>query len=130
MVKEQHISVVENLGKLHLMRTVNKTSFFLLPDRVSAKHPNAMRDNGLLVVIQGEHAGKYVWRLRHKYKDGRASMILAVVRPVDGAADTLVGERLELDVNFLCVAVETKKQKDFNSSLRSQLRSEAQKIII
>jgi hypothetical protein len=129
-IKEQNISVVNNLGELRLVRTVYTTSTLLLPDRVSAKHPNALRDNGLLVVIQGEHTGKYVRRIHHKRSDGRLSMILAVVRPVDGAADTLVGERLELDVDFLCVAVETKKQKDLNSSLRSQLRSEAQKIII
>jgi hypothetical protein len=127
-LKEQNISVFQNLGELRLMRTVNKTSSFLLPDRVSAKHPNALRDNGLLVVIQGEHTGKYVRRIHHKYNDGRASMILAVVRPVDGAADILVGERLELDVEFLCVAVEPKKQKDLNASLRSQLRSEGQKL--
>ena len=127
-VKEQTISIVENYGKLRLIHTVYTTSAFLLPDRVSAKHPNATRDNGLLIVIQGEHTGKYVRRIHHKYNDGRASMILAVVRPVDGAADTLVGGRLELDVNFLCVAIETKKQKDLNSSLRSQLRSEGQKL--
>ena len=127
-LKEQNISVFQNLGELRLMRTVNKTSSFLLPDRVSAKHPNALRDNGLLVVIQGEHTGKYVRRIHHKYNDGRASMILAVVKPVDGAADILVGERLELDVEFLCVAVEPKKQKDLNASLRSQLRSEGQKL--
>jgi len=52
-------------------------------------------------------------------------MILAVVTPVDGAVDSLVGERLELDVDFLCVAAETKKQKDLNASLRLQLRTEA-----
>jgi hypothetical protein len=129
-VKEQNISVFRNHGELRLIRTVYTTSSYLSPDRVSAKHPNATRDNGLLVVIQGEHTGKYVRRIHHKYNNGRASMILAVVRPVDGAADTLLGERLELDVNFLCVAVETKKQKDLNSSLRSHLRSEAQTIII
>jgi hypothetical protein len=55
-------------------------------------------------------------------------MILAVVTPVDGAADSLVGEQLELDVDFLCIAVETKKQKDLNSPLRSQLRSEARNL--
>ena len=127
-VKELNISVANHNGMLRLVRKVYSTSNFLMPDRVSAKHPNATRDNGLLVVIQGEHTGKYVRRIHHKYSDGRASMILAVVRPKDGAADTLVGEELELDTEFLCVAVETKKQKDLNSSLRSQLRSEAKKL--
>ena len=127
-VKEQNISIVEHNGRPRLIRTVHSTSFFLSPDRVSAKHPNATRDNGLLVVIQGEHTGKYVRRIHHKYSDGRPSMILAVVTPVDGAADSRVGEQLELDVDFICIAVEAKKQKDLNSSLRSQLRSEAQNL--
>ena len=127
-VKEQNISIVENNGWPRLIRTVYTTAVSLVPDRVSVKHPNATRDNGLLVIIQGEHTGKYVRCIHHKYSDRRASMILAVVRPVDGAADTLVEERLELDVDLLCVAAETKKQKDLNSLLRSQLRSEAQKL--
>ena len=92
------------------------------------KHPNATRDNGLLVVIQGQHIGKYVRRIHHKYNNGCASMILAVVTPVDGAADTLVGEQLELDVDVLCNAVETPEQKDLNSSLRAHLRREALKL--
>jgi len=124
-VKEHNISIVEHNGQLRLRRTVYTTSSFLSPERVSVKHPNATRDNGLLVVIRGEHTGKYVWRIHHRYHDGRPLMILAVVTPVDGAVDSLVGERLELDVDFLCVAAETKKQKDLNASLRLQLRTEA-----
>jgi hypothetical protein len=127
-VKEQNISIVENNGQLCLRRPVYTTSYYLSPDRVSAKHPNAMRDNGLLVVIQGHHTGKYVRRIHHKHSNGHVSMILAVVRPVDGAADELTGEQLELDVDFLCVAVESKKQKDLNSELRSHLRRRAQKL--
>jgi len=37
-----------------------KTSEFLSPECVCIKHPNPKRDNGLLVVIQGEHCGKHV----------------------------------------------------------------------
>src|SRR5277367_6520468 len=39
--KEQNISIVEHNGRRSPIRTVYTTSFFLSPDRVSAKHPNA-----------------------------------------------------------------------------------------
>jgi len=36
------------------------TSTILDSSWVSPKYPNAKHDNGLLVVIKGEHSGKYV----------------------------------------------------------------------
>ena len=55
--KELVISVDE---RLRIGYTVYKRLSYIRPDWVSPKHPNATRDNGLLVVIKGEHCGKSV----------------------------------------------------------------------
>jgi len=47
-------------GQLSICHTIYKTSEYLAPDWVSLKHPNLTHDNRLLVVIEGEHCGKYV----------------------------------------------------------------------
>jgi hypothetical protein len=95
---------------------------------VTAKNPNPTRDNGLLVVIKGEHCGKYVRRIYHRYDDNnQALMILSVVTRTDGAVDTLTGEQLELGSEFLCLAVETQAEKKLNTSLMASLRKSARR---
>ena len=58
--KELVASPVSVDGQLSMHHTIYNTSEYLPPDWVSPKHPNPKRDNGLLVVIKGEHCGKYV----------------------------------------------------------------------
>jgi hypothetical protein len=44
---------------------------------------------------------------------------------VNGAADTLTGEQLELDPDSLCLAFETTKDKKLNANLMNSLRENA-----
>jgi hypothetical protein len=98
---------------------------------VSPKTPNPTRDNGILVVVKGNHCGKYVRRIHHRYHEDsgkkQALMILAVVEKVDGAPDTLTGEQLELGPDSLCVAVETNEERKLNANLMDSLRENARK---
>ena len=93
----------------------------LLPEWVTPKYPNPTRDNGLLVIIKGEHCGKYVRQIHHQYQDGEAIVLLAVVIQVDGHMDSLSGEQLELDASHLCVCHESKEDKVLNASLMNAL---------
>ena len=73
-----------------------------------------MHDNGLLVVIKGEHCGKYVKRLQHKREDGKTYMIVAVVTVANGHVDNLTGEQIVILPDDLCKADESKSQKELN----------------
>jgi hypothetical protein len=112
-------------GRLSIQHHCYKTWEPLLPAWVTPKYPNPTRDNGLLVVIKGEHCGKYVRRIHHRYQDGEAIVILVVVIRVAGHMDTLSEEHLELDVSHLCLCYESKEDKGLNSSLMNALRAEA-----
>ena len=68
--KEMAITIAEVSGQLSIRFSHYKTSGFLPPEQVSPKHPNPTRDNGLLVVIEGEHCGKNIHQIHHQYKDG------------------------------------------------------------
>jgi hypothetical protein len=78
------------------------------------------------MVVQGEHCGKYVRQVHHRYHEDNGKkqviIILAVVKRVDGAADTLTGEQLELDPDLLCLAFKTTKDKKLNANLMNSLR--------
>lgn len=118
-------------GIVCIRHDVYNTSRGLAPAWVSPITPNPTRDNGLLVVAEGEHCGKYVRRIHHRYHedDGnkQALILLAVIRKVDGAADTLTGEQFELGPDSLCLAVETSEEKKLNANLMNSLRANARK---
>ena len=114
--------------RLSIRRQIYKSSEALLPNWVTPKFPNPTRDNGLLVVIKGEHCGKYVRRIHHRYVDEDAIVILSVVKRVAGHVDMLTGEQLELDVSYLCVCEDSKEDKMRNRLLMNELREEARKI--
>jgi hypothetical protein len=111
-------------GRLSIRYHFYKTWETLLPEWVTPKHPNPTHNNGLLVIIKGDHCGKYARRIHHRYKDGEAIIILAVVNRVAGHMDSLSGEQLELDVTHLCVCQESKEDKGLNRSLMYALREE------
>ena len=130
--KEVAVSIAKVGGVVGIRHYVYNTFKGLAPGWVSLKSPNPTRDNGLLMVVKGEHSGKFVRRIHHRYhedNDGNKQvfMNLAVVEKVDGAPDTLTGEQLELGPDSLCVASETSEEKKLNANLMNSLREIARK---
>jgi hypothetical protein len=125
--RELNVSIDSLQGKIGIIYKHYKTSTPLPPEWVTPKHPSASHDNGLVVVIKGEHCGKYVRRIYHRYDDDKPFMLLAVVNREAGQADTLTEGRLELEVSYLCLCVD-KDHKAENTRLMEGLRKEAHKI--
>jgi hypothetical protein len=128
--REVEVSIVKDKGVVSIRHYVYNTLRGLAPSWVLPKTPNPTRDNGLLMVVKGNHCGKYVRRIYHgSHSDGNGNnqphILLAVVKKVDGAVDTLTGEQLELDPDSLCIAVETSKDKKLNAKLMNSLRDDA-----
>jgi hypothetical protein len=115
-------------GRLTILHKSYTTSTPLSPEWVTPKCPNPTRDNGLLVIIKGDHCGKYVRRIHHRYEHEKPVLLLAVVQRMDGQVDTLTEERIELDTSYLCLCDESKEDKKRNSSLMDSVRQEARKI--
>ena len=83
------------------------------------------------MVVEGEHCNKYVRQIHHRYHkengNKQAFIILAVVKKVDGAEDTLTGEQFELGPDSLCLAFETNKDRKLNANLMISLHTNAHK---
>lgn len=126
--KELTASVLSKDGQLSIRHQFYKSLETLLPEWVTPKYPSPTRDNGLLIVIKGDHCGKYVRRIHHRYEGKKAVVLLAVVNRVAGHVDSFTGEQLGLDVSHLCVCEEPKEDKRLNASLMNALREEARKI--
>ena len=129
--REVTVSIAQVEGVVSIRHQVYNASRGLFPAWVSPKSPNPTRDNGILMVVKGDHCGKYVRRIHHRYDEDNghkgALILLAVVEKVDGAADSLTGEQFELDPDSLCIAVETNEEKKLNENLMKSLRLNARK---
>ena len=129
--REVAVSIAKIEGVVNIRHEVYNTSRGLFPAWVSPKRPNPTRDNGILMVVEGNHCGKYVRRIHHRHHEDNGNkqtlILLAVVNKVDGAADTLTGEQLELGPDSLCIAVETNEDKKLNANLMNSLRENARK---
>jgi hypothetical protein len=112
-------------GRLGICHQKYNTWEFLSPEWVTPKHPNPKRENGLLVVIKGEHFGKYTRRIYHRFVGEEAIAILAVVNRVVGQLDTLTGDQLEMDACHLCVCKESIEDRKRNDLLMQPLWEEA-----
>jgi len=72
------IATIESVkGRLSIRYKSYKTSTTLNPEWVTPEYPNSTRSNGLLVVIKGDHCGKYMRRIHHCYEGGGRLLSLA-----------------------------------------------------
>ena len=126
--KEAAVTVETGVERLIIQYTVYKTLQSLNPAWVSPKHPHPTCDNGLLVVIKGEHCGKFVRKIHHKYDQETVIIILGVVKRMENSIGSLTGEQLELSADHLCEAIETKEDKQHNETVMTALCKQAHKI--
>ena len=80
------------------------------------KYPNPTYDNRLLVLIRGDHYGKYVWQICHISDNGPKFIDIAVVIRLQSSVERLSDEQLILGVEDLCGAMEMSKEKTFGNN--------------
>ena len=129
--RETTISIAMVDGVVSIWHNVYNTLKGLAPAWVLPKSPNPTRDNGILMVVKGNHCGKYVRWIHHRYHEDNGNkqviILLAVINKVEGAADTLTGEQFELGSDSLCIATETNKDRKLNANLMNSLQENAHK---
>ncbi|KAF8194616.1 hypothetical protein BJ912DRAFT_924095 [Pholiota molesta] len=111
-------------GRLGIFHPKHKKNYPLEPHWVAPKHPSPSYDHGLLMVIQGEHCGKYVRRIAHLDRSNGVVIVLAVVNHVPNTADTLTGETLYIAPEHLCKAKEPDNDKKLNKNVMTSVRKE------
>lgn len=108
-------------GRLSLRHSYRKVLYPLEPEWVTPKYASPSHDNGLVVIIKGEHRGKYMRRVHHSGRGPLALMIGAVIKRIEGSADVVTDERLEVGSDCLCTVHETKDQIKLNKHIMENI---------
>lgn len=109
-------------GRLNLRNVVRGTSSFLQPEWIQPRHPSPTNYNGLVIVIEGEHHGKYLRQLFHDGYQASALMIGAVVERMDGRCDHITGEEIKISPNSLCGVHETQEEVKRMKKIMEEVR--------
>lgn len=118
------VAILNVDGRIRLFHPRFTRYLPLEPHWVTPKNPSATNDHGLLIVIQGEHCGKYVRRLAHIVISGEVMLILAVVQHAPKSTDILTGERLQLAPDLLCKSVESDSDRKLNKNVMTTVRKQ------
>jgi hypothetical protein len=101
-------------GQQKILHRSYGTITILDPEWVALALVNVTRHDGLLVVIKGEHLGKFGRRIHYgHFSEGRKALV-AFVNRVSGVQDTLTGEEQHLLADCLASVHEEKAEKDNN----------------
>jgi len=106
----------------------NKRALYIDITKVHPKHPNPTRDNGLCVVMEGEHCGKYVRRLYFQKSGGENHMRVVVVLRKGAKEANEIGSPPEIHVfapGILCMCDETADERKGSDRLLEDLRKAA-----
>ncbi|THU84744.1 hypothetical protein K435DRAFT_971030 [Dendrothele bispora CBS 962.96] len=101
-------------GQIEIVRIHYKKRYTFDPGLIFPKKPNFARDNGLLVVTEGDHTGKFVRRINHTLN---GDMLVRVVHHAEGNEDSLTGEELRLNPGVLCLAFESRDDRARNKGV-------------
>jgi hypothetical protein len=118
-----HSTMVDRQPRIH--HQAYGTTNSLDPEWVSLVEVNVTRYEGLLVVINGEHLGKFGRRIHHGQSGEEKTALVAFVDRVNGAQDTLTGEEQHLLAGCLAMVHEDKAEKDRNELVVESRRKAA-----
>jgi hypothetical protein len=118
-----YASMVDGQPRIHHQN--HGTVTILDPDWVSLPTVNVTRYDGLLVVIKGEHLGKFGRRIHFGHFGQEKRALVAFVNRVSGVQDTLTGEEQHLPGDVLAMVSEEKTDKDRNNVVVQARRKDA-----
>jgi hypothetical protein len=102
-----------------------KTEHHLDPSWVKILHPNVKQHRGLMLVIKGEHVGKFGMRVCH-YSGEKDMALVAFIHCVEGMRPTLTGEEARLFPDELAIVEQTKDEKNLTTACIASWRKAAQ----
>jgi hypothetical protein len=93
---------------------------------VTVLHPNIKQTRGLLIVIKGEHAGKFGLRICHSRHNSQDTALVALINRNKGSPPTLTGVEKHFLSEELAIVEESKEEKKWNSECIGPRRKIAQ----
>jgi 3-deoxy-D-manno-octulosonic-acid transferase len=112
-------------GRPKILYTAHKTTHALEPNWVTILHPNVKQTNALLVVLEGEYAGRFALRICHTHRDSQAMALVQIIDRVAGVCPNLTDIEVPLHAEHLAIVQETNEEKKWHTECMKARRQQA-----
>ena len=112
-------------GRPKILYKSHKTTRPLEPNWVTILHPNVKQTDALLVVLEGEYAGRFALRICHTHRDSQAMALVGIIDRVDGMRPNQTGIEVHLPAEHLGIVQETNEEKKWHTECMKTRRQQA-----
>jgi hypothetical protein len=112
-------------GKLKITYTKNRNTQVLDPNWVTIIHPNVKQTDALLVVLQGEYAGRFALRICHSRSHSEDTALVKIINRIEGGRLMETGLEVHLPAKHLAIAWESNEEKKWHTEFMQVRRKQA-----
>jgi hypothetical protein len=102
-----------------------KTTRPLEPNWVTVLHPNVKQTDALLVILEGEYAGRFALRICHTHHGSQAMALVRIIDRVAGMHPNQMRIEVHLPAEHLGIVQETNEEKKWHTECIKTHRQQA-----
>lgn len=112
-------------GRPKILYKSRNTIRYLEPNWVTVLHPNVKQTDALLVVLEGEYAGRFALRICHTHRGSQAMARVGIIDRVAGMRPNQTGIEVHLPPEHLGIVQETNEEKIWHTECMETCRQQA-----
>ena len=101
-------------GRPRILYTTHKTTYVVDPNWVTILHPNVKATNALLVVLEGEHTGRFALRICQTHRGSKTMALVAIIDCAAGMQPNQTRIEVALSAEDLAIVQEMKVEKEWH----------------
>jgi hypothetical protein len=117
------VSSTMHEGKQQIIYKANRKIHVLDPNWVTIIHPNIKQTDALLVVLEGEHAGRFGLRICHSRSHSDTALV-HIINGIEDSTPSQSGIEVRIPATHLAIVFETKEEKRLHTECVQERRKE------
>jgi len=112
-------------GQPRILYMTHKTTYVVDPNWVTILHPNVKATDALLVILEGEHAGRFALQICQTHRGSKTMVLVAIIDHVAGMQPNQTGIEVALPAEDLAIVQEMKVEKEWHTECMKARRQQA-----
>ena len=112
-------------GRLRILYMAIKTTHVLQPEWVTVTHPNVKATDALLVVLEGEYAGRFTLWICQTHCELKTVALVKIINHITVMQSSLTGIEVALPAENLVIVQEMKVEKEWHMECMKACRQQA-----
>jgi hypothetical protein len=91
---------------------------------VTVIHPNIKQTDALLIILEGEYAGRFALCICHSHSYAEDTALVSLIDQIEGSIPSQPGIEVHIAAKHLGITFETKEEKKRNKELVKERRKQ------